>query len=101
MIFRTRSTEIDPAKLEIAAWDDHPNVVGHHRLFLALARALVKDHEVYQLLFSPVERPGHPGVAAPQALAGKCESGSTSGLLAGSRCSPTSQARKDRGVGSG
>ena len=34
--------QIDPAKLEIAAWDDHPNVLGHHRLFLALARA-VKD----------------------------------------------------------
>ncbi len=48
--------QIDPAKLEIAAWDDHPNVVGHHRLFLALARALVKDQEIYQLLFSPGER---------------------------------------------
>jgi len=73
---------IDPAKLEIAAWDDHPNVVGHHRLFLALARALVNDHEVYQLLFLPAERPGHPGVARAQALAGKCEAGSSPG------CSP-------------
>ena len=45
--------QIDPAKLEIAAWDDHPNVIGHHRLFLALARASVKDQEVYRLLFSP------------------------------------------------
>ena len=24
----------DPAKLEIAAWDDHPNAAGHERLFL-------------------------------------------------------------------
>ena len=43
--------QFDPAKLEIAAWDDHPNAIGHHRLFLALARALVKDQEVYRLLF--------------------------------------------------
>ena len=28
---------LDPAKLEIAAWDDHPNALGHRRLFLALA----------------------------------------------------------------
>ena len=28
----------DPATLEIAAWDDHPNAMGHHRLFQALAR---------------------------------------------------------------
>ena len=47
--------QIDPAKLEIAAWDDHPNVLGHHRLFLALARALVKDQDVYRLLFPPEE----------------------------------------------
>ena len=41
----------DPARLEIAAWDDHPNGLGHHRLFLALARSLVKDPESYHLLF--------------------------------------------------
>ena len=29
----------DPATLEIAAWDDHPNATGHERLFEALARA--------------------------------------------------------------
>jgi hypothetical protein len=52
--------QIDPTKLEIAAWDDHPNVLGHHRLFLALARALVKDQDFYRLLFSP-ERPGRRG----------------------------------------
>ena len=79
--------DIDPAKLEIAAWDDHPNVVGHHRLFLALARALVKDHEVYQLLFPPWNgRPARAWLRA-QALAGKCESGSQAcGLLASLAC---------------
>ena len=41
----------DPASLEIAAWDDHPNALGHHRLFLALARSLVKDEARYGLLF--------------------------------------------------
>ena len=42
---------LDPAKVEIAAWDDHPNASGHRRLFLALARALVKDKALYQTLF--------------------------------------------------
>jgi hypothetical protein len=41
----------DPASLEIAAWDDHPNALGHHRLFLALARCLAKDEPRYRLLF--------------------------------------------------
>jgi hypothetical protein len=45
--------QLDPATLEIAAWDDHPNAMGHRRLFLALARALVKDQRLYQLLFGP------------------------------------------------
>jgi hypothetical protein len=63
--------QIDPVKLEIAAWDDHPNVIGHHRLFLALARALVKDHEVYRLLFSPGERPGSDRSASAPILAGR------------------------------
>jgi hypothetical protein len=65
--------QIDPAKLEIAAWDDHPNVIGHHRLFLALARALVKDREVYRVLFSPVDRGGEAGAALPRALAGETQ----------------------------
>ncbi len=42
---------LDPAKLEIAAWDDHPNALGHRRLFLGLARALVKDRMLYETLF--------------------------------------------------
>ena len=61
--------QIDPAKLEIAAWDDHPNVIGHHRLFLALARAMVKDQEVYRLLFSPEERPRDGRSGPAQTLA--------------------------------
>ena len=39
---------VDPASLEIAAWDDHPNALGHRRLFLALARSLVKDEARYR-----------------------------------------------------
>jgi hypothetical protein len=42
---------LDPASLEIAAWDDHPNALGHRRLFLALARNLVRDEPTYRLLF--------------------------------------------------
>ena len=61
--------QIDPAKLEIAAWDDHPNVLGHHRLFLALARALVKDQDVYQLLFPPEEPARKHRSASGRALA--------------------------------
>jgi hypothetical protein len=47
----------DPSALEIAAWDDHPNAVGHHRLFLALARAVVRDRPLCELLFPP-QSPG-------------------------------------------
>jgi hypothetical protein len=41
----------DPSQFEIAAWDDHPNALGHRRLFLALTRALVNDPSWYQTLF--------------------------------------------------
>ncbi len=41
----------DPSTLEIAAWDDHPNALGHRRLFTALARALVHDPETYARIF--------------------------------------------------
>ncbi|HKI19314.1 MAG TPA: SGNH/GDSL hydrolase family protein [Isosphaeraceae bacterium] len=44
--------EFEPATLEIAASDDHPNAVGHRRLFQALARAVVRDQELYHLLFT-------------------------------------------------
>ena len=43
----------DPAQLEIAAWDDHPNALGHRRLFRSLARAMVNDPDSYDLLFKP------------------------------------------------
>ncbi len=43
----------DPASFEIAFWDDHPNALGHRRLFLALGRALVKDQGTYEALFPP------------------------------------------------
>ena len=43
--------EHDPASLEIAAWDDHPNAQGHKLLFLALARALVQDPALYRTVF--------------------------------------------------
>ena len=43
--------QFDPATLEIAAWDDHPNAVGHRRLFLALARRW-SGRELYHLLFT-------------------------------------------------
>jgi hypothetical protein len=56
---------LDPASLEIAAWDDHPNALGHRRLFLALARAMVKDQELYHLLFMPEE--GVASEASPAA----------------------------------
>ena len=65
--------QLDPAKLEIAAWDDHPNALGHHRLFLALARALVKDQEVYRLLFSPPRTTRSTRAPAAQTLAGEAK----------------------------
>jgi hypothetical protein len=53
----------DPAAIELAAWDDHPNAQGHRVLFLALARALVRDEAMYQLLFGP--GPVDPGERRP------------------------------------
>jgi hypothetical protein len=43
--------ESDPSRFGIAAWDDHPNALGHRRLFLALTRALVGDRALYEVLF--------------------------------------------------
>jgi hypothetical protein len=42
----------DAATIEIAVGDDHPNEIGHRRLFLSLARAVVKDEELYRRLFT-------------------------------------------------
>ncbi len=47
----------DPARLEIASWDDHPNALGHERLFLTLARDLVNDPILNTTLFPPESRP--------------------------------------------
>jgi hypothetical protein len=54
--------DFDPSLLEIAAWDDHPNAKGHRRLFLALARAVVANPDLYQLVFSRTRIAG----AAPE-----------------------------------
>ncbi len=43
---------IDPARLEIAAWDDHPNAEGHRLLFQAIAHRLIENQEAYLQLFS-------------------------------------------------
>jgi hypothetical protein len=40
----------DPATLEIAACDDHPNAAGHERLFEALSRAIAADPTLAPLL---------------------------------------------------
>ena len=45
-------------------------MIGHHRLFLALARALVKDQAIYRLLFPPEEQPGGNRSPSERALAG-------------------------------
>jgi hypothetical protein len=47
----TTFDERDPSRFEIAAWDDHPNALGHRRLFLGLTRALVDDQGLYETLF--------------------------------------------------
>ncbi len=41
----------DPADVAVAPWDDHPNALGHRRIFLALARALADRPELYRTLF--------------------------------------------------
>ena len=42
----------DPSKIEIAAWDDHPNALGHRRLFRSLARAMDNDPDIRDLLLA-------------------------------------------------
>ncbi|MCA1686292.1 MAG: hypothetical protein LC745_09995 [Planctomycetia bacterium] len=46
----------DSAQFQIAPWDDHPNALGHRRLFLRLSRALVDDPALYSSLFPPDDR---------------------------------------------
>jgi hypothetical protein len=64
----------DPATLEVAPWDDHPNASGHNRLFLALARAIVEDHPLYRWLFP------HDGVAEVPSPDAGADSVRTSGI---------------------
>jgi hypothetical protein len=47
----------DPATIEIAAWDDHPNALGHKLLFRALAQGVVENPRLYQSIFD-VPSPG-------------------------------------------
>jgi hypothetical protein len=75
----------DPANLEIAAWDDHPNALGHDRLFLALARAIVMDEKCYHLLIP----------AAPRREAGSADP-AQSGIDTGSD-STTASSRMNEG----
>ena len=56
----------DPATLEIAADDFHPNAAGHQRLFMALSRAVVADAPLYQRLFpEQTFSPRAPGPGSP------------------------------------
>jgi hypothetical protein len=50
----------DPATLEVASWDDHPNATGHARLFEALSRALDADPALAPLLAPGAPPPGGP-----------------------------------------
>jgi hypothetical protein len=55
----------EPATLEIAASDDHPNALGHRRLFQALAGAFLSDQELSCLLFTnKPQRRARQGVLA-------------------------------------
>jgi hypothetical protein len=53
----------DPATLEIAVWDDHPNAMGHERLFEALSRAIAGDPALSSILLptnsTPTAGTGH------------------------------------------
>ncbi|MFO0954412.1 MAG: SGNH/GDSL hydrolase family protein [Isosphaeraceae bacterium] len=50
----------DPSLFELASWDDHPNALGHRRLFQALSRSLTEDPALAATLFPgrPSEGPG-------------------------------------------
>jgi hypothetical protein len=58
--------QCDPAAIEIAAWDDHPNAIGHRRLCLALAAAVVKDPELDRLLFAHQPQSGNEPSRPPR-----------------------------------
>jgi hypothetical protein len=48
----------DVSKVELAAWDDHPNAFGHRRIFLGLVRGLIEQPGQYRTLFG--EDPNGP-----------------------------------------
>ncbi len=48
------------SKFEVAAWDDHPNALGHRRIFLGLARGIADRPDLYRELFGE-----SPPAAAP------------------------------------
>jgi len=50
----------DPGSIEIAAWDDHPNSLGHKLLFRALASRLVEDPVLYRTLFDGAKSEPRP-----------------------------------------
>lgn len=50
----------DPADIEIAPWDDHPNALGHKLLFRALAHDLVESKTLYDVLFDDSSVTRHP-----------------------------------------
>ena len=56
--------EQDPAAIEIAPWDDHPNALGHRLLSKVLARAALDDPVVSRMLFEPAAVPDRPNSSA-------------------------------------
>lgn len=50
----------DPAQFEITPWDDHPNALGHRRLFLNLSRSLVDDPAIHEYMFPGVPKTDGP-----------------------------------------
>jgi hypothetical protein len=57
--------EFEPAMLQIAASDDHPNALGHRLLFLALARAVVRNQYLNRRLFEAGDRSISQSVPGP------------------------------------
>ena len=57
----------DPTTLEIASWDDHPNAMGHQRLFLALARVITNDPSLHRQVFADdALEPPHPDISTSE-----------------------------------
>ncbi len=45
----------DPADVALAPWDDHPNALGHQRLFQTFATRIVKDPSLSHSFFDASE----------------------------------------------